>query len=59
MKGFDILRRHGLMYCKNKTDRNFVLSLYFSFAKNNPLQLTAGGYFAINKVLLVTVISKL
>lgn len=26
MEGFNILRQHGFMYCRNKADRNFVYS---------------------------------
>lgn len=53
MEGFNILRQHGFMYCRNKADRNFVLSMFMSFSKNTPMQLSAGGYFVINKALLV------
>jgi len=55
MEGFQILRQHGFMYCRDSNDRNFVWSMFFSFSKTSPMILTAAGYFQIDRALLVAV----
>ncbi|XP_035702055.1 uncharacterized protein LOC118433839 [Folsomia candida] len=52
MRGFQILRRHCYMYCYSRRERNFIHSLIFSFAGNNPIHITAGKYFVVNKALI-------
>ncbi|CAG7816846.1 unnamed protein product [Allacma fusca] len=56
MRGWQILRRNSFMTAANVFDRNFVHSLIISFARNNPMQISAGGYFVVNKRLLIEII---
>ncbi|ODM92543.1 hypothetical protein Ocin01_14139 [Orchesella cincta] len=55
MDGFNVLRKHGLVMCTNRSERNLIHSLTISFARNNPLAISADGYFTVDKQLFLMV----
>ncbi|ODM87499.1 hypothetical protein Ocin01_19183, partial [Orchesella cincta] len=57
MDGFNVLRKHGLVMCTNRSERNLIHSLTISFARNNPLAISADGYFTVDKQLFLMIIA--